>query len=125
MVLLLWFYLSGVAILIGAELNAEIEHASPYGKNPGEKVPGQRRKIGTAAARDYEARKASGQLDVEPFSDNVNCDIDRPSAKAPSEGLRPSALLIGTAALLPAAVKVGLEVKRKLTSSATSSDRAA
>lgn len=37
--LLLWFYISGVAILIGAEMNAEIEHASPHGKAPGERVP--------------------------------------------------------------------------------------
>jgi membrane protein len=55
-VLLLWFYISGLAILVGAELNAEIEHASPYGKNPGEKVPGQRKKIGLAAARAYAQR---------------------------------------------------------------------
>ena len=55
-VLLLWFYLSSLAILFGAELNSEIEHASPYGKEPGEKVPGQRRKIGRAAARAYEER---------------------------------------------------------------------
>src|SRR4051812_15656558 len=32
MVLLLWFYVSGIALLMGAELNAEIEHSSPYGK---------------------------------------------------------------------------------------------
>ncbi len=37
-VLLLWFYVSSLAILAGAELNAEIEHASPFGKAPGEKV---------------------------------------------------------------------------------------
>jgi membrane protein len=55
-VLLLWFYMSGLAILVGAELNAEIEHASPYGKAPGEKVPGQKRKIGVAAARAYKER---------------------------------------------------------------------
>jgi YihY family inner membrane protein len=36
-VLMLWFYVSGIAILTGAELNAEIEHASPYGKAPGQK----------------------------------------------------------------------------------------
>jgi uncharacterized BrkB/YihY/UPF0761 family membrane protein len=34
-VLMLWFYVSALAVLIGAELNAEIEHASPYGKEPG------------------------------------------------------------------------------------------
>jgi membrane protein len=45
MVLLLWFYVSGLAILIGAEMNAEIEHASPYGKDPGEKAPGQRQRL--------------------------------------------------------------------------------
>ena len=59
-VLLLWFYLSGLAILVGAELNAEIEHASPHGKDPGEKVPGQKKKIGAAAARAYEARQRRG-----------------------------------------------------------------
>src|SRR5688572_9448521 len=51
MILLLWFYISRLVILVGAEMNAEIEHASPYGKAPGEKVPGQRRKIGHAAMR--------------------------------------------------------------------------
>ena len=38
-VALLWFYVSGLAILMGAEMNAVIEHASPMGKDPGEKVP--------------------------------------------------------------------------------------
>lgn len=52
-VILLWFYLSGLAIVIGAELNAEIEHASPWGRQPGEKTPGQRKRIGAAAARHY------------------------------------------------------------------------
>ncbi len=58
-VLLLWFYISGLAILVGAELNAEIEHASPHGKDPGEKVPGQKKKIGAAAARAYKERLAT------------------------------------------------------------------
>ena len=51
MILLLWFYLSGIVILLGAEMNAVIEHASPAGKDPGEKVPGERRRIGPAALR--------------------------------------------------------------------------
>jgi uncharacterized BrkB/YihY/UPF0761 family membrane protein len=55
-VLLLWFYISGLAILVGAEMNAEIEHASPWGKDPGEKVSGQKKKIGAAAGRAYEKR---------------------------------------------------------------------
>jgi membrane protein len=56
-VVLLWFYLTGLVIVLGAELNAEIEHASPWGKQPGEKVPGQRKRIGAAAAREYAKRK--------------------------------------------------------------------
>lgn len=57
MVLMLWFYISGLVILIGAEMNAVIEHASPYGKDAGEKVPGQKRKIGPAAMRAWIARR--------------------------------------------------------------------
>lgn len=54
--LLLWFYLSGLVIILGAELSAEIEHASPWGKAPAEKVPGEKRKIGAAAGREYRER---------------------------------------------------------------------
>jgi membrane protein len=36
-VLLTWLYLVGVVILVGGEINSEIEHASPEGKDPGEK----------------------------------------------------------------------------------------
>jgi membrane protein len=52
-VLMLWFYISGLAILAGAEMNAEIEHASPHGKNPGEKVAGEKKKLGARAARAF------------------------------------------------------------------------
>jgi membrane protein len=57
MVLMLWFYISGLVVLIGAEMNAEIEHASPYGKDEGEKVPGQKRRIGVAAMRAWVKRR--------------------------------------------------------------------
>ena len=59
-VLMLWFYISAVAVLVGAEMNAEIEHASPYGKDPGEKVPGEKKKLGARAARAFEERQRSG-----------------------------------------------------------------
>ena len=52
-VLLLWFYVSGVAILAGAELNAEIEHASPYGKAPGQKSAQGRIILGRRAERAF------------------------------------------------------------------------
>lgn len=53
MVMLLWLYITGLAIVVGAEMNAEIEHASPHGKARGEKVPGSRRVIGARAARRF------------------------------------------------------------------------
>ena len=40
-VLLLWMWISAQAMLLGAEINAILEHRSPEGKSPGEKGPGQ------------------------------------------------------------------------------------
>jgi membrane protein len=93
-VLLTWFYFSGVAILAGAEMNAVIEHASPHGKAPGEKVAGQKKKIGAAAARAWAARKTS-MPESPPAADAPNCDLDvsaRPLGPAP---VRASDLLLG------------------------------
>lgn len=60
--LMLWFYLSGVVLIVGAEASAEIEHASPWGKAPTEKVPGRKKKIGSAAGRAYrEGRPSTAQ----------------------------------------------------------------
>jgi hypothetical protein len=107
--------------LVGAELNAEIEHASPYGKDIGEKVPGEKKRIGGLAERDYAERRAKGEIPVRAFQDGVNCDIER--TPAPEErSVRASDLLIGTAALLPAAIKVGLDVRKQL-SQETSRDK--
>jgi membrane protein len=60
-VLLLWLYVTGLVIIAGAEMNAEIEHASPHGKDAGEKVPGQRKSIGARAAREFEEKQAEQQ----------------------------------------------------------------
>jgi membrane protein len=55
-VVMLWFYMSGIAILLGAEFNSEIEHASPYGKAPGQKNADGRRMLGARAERAWRAR---------------------------------------------------------------------
>ena len=81
MVLMLWFYISGLVILLGAEMNAVIEHASPYGKEPGEKVPGQKRKLGPAAMRAWLDRQRGG-THKPPSADDVK-DAVAPS-RAPS-----------------------------------------
>ena len=56
-VVLLWFYVSGIAILTGAELNAEIEHASPYGKAPGQKNAQGKLLLGARAERAFRERR--------------------------------------------------------------------
>ena len=56
-VVLLWFYISGIAILAGAELNAEIEHASPYGK--AQKNAHGKLLIGRRAARAFREHQRS------------------------------------------------------------------
>jgi membrane protein len=73
-VLMLWFYVSSLAVLAGAELNAEIEHASPYGKDPGEKAIGEKKKIGVLAERAWKEQKRAGTL--KPAIARANCDLD-------------------------------------------------
>jgi membrane protein len=84
-VLMLWFYITALAILAGAEMNAEIEHASPYGKAPGEKVPGQRKKIGRAAKRAWDAWRKDTQPRPVPTPappDHVRPPMWKPLPKA-------------------------------------------
>ena len=94
MVLMLWLYLSGMAIVLGAELNAEIEHASPHGKAPGEKVPGQRKCIGPRAARKFRERQQRGEALPSPA-------VSRPVTPWRAPGLaRTGALLSGVVAAM-------------------------
>jgi membrane protein len=62
-VLLLWLYISGLVVIIGAELSAEIEHASEHGKAAGEKRPGTRTVIGPRAAREFRRRQQDEAAD--------------------------------------------------------------
>jgi len=79
MVLLLWFYLSGLAILLGAELNAEIEHASPEGKAPGEKVEGQTRHLGSVVRKWIAERQRRGKKP--PSAGEVRELLDKTSGR--------------------------------------------
>ncbi len=114
-VVMLWFYLSGLAVLVGAELNAEIEHASPYGKEPGEKVAGEKKKIGALAERDWDDRRARGAL--RPAFASANCDLDRTLPPAPAARLRASDWILGgipiTAATAIAVAKVRKRLKAR------------
>src|SRR6185369_14708974 len=60
-ILLLWLYLSGFVMLIGAVVNSVLEHASAEGKEPGEKVAG-------------ENEKAAGEKSAEA---GANAKVDR------------------------------------------------
>ena len=64
MVLMLWLYITGLVIIVGAEMNAEIEHASPHGKEAGERKPGEVKKIGARAAREHEEKKRTRPIHV-------------------------------------------------------------
>jgi len=88
MILMLWFYISGLVILLGAEMNAEIEHASPYGKDEGEKVPGQKRKIGPAAMRAWMDRRRQ-RGDKPPSADEMK-DVVGPPPPEKEPGNPPS-----------------------------------
>jgi membrane protein len=105
-VLMLWFYVSALAVLAGAEMNAEIEHASPYGKDPGEKKPDEKKKIGAAAERAWQERTAAAGT-LEPAVALTNCDVDNDllPAATPPRPLRAtdwilSGVVLGEVALL-------------------------
>lgn len=81
-VLMLWFYVSGLAVLIGAELNAEIEHASPHGTDPGERVAGEKTKLGALARRHWEDQHRAGTFKSAIAAANCDVDNDLPRAGA-------------------------------------------
>jgi len=116
MILLLWFYVSGLCILMGAEMNAEIEHASPFGKAPGEKVPGERKKIGVLAEREFEERVSRGEVpDAAAAASEPNCPLeDEQKAPASAPAARPSEVIVGGLALVPAALAIGARIRQKL-----------
>ena len=84
-------------------------------RSPARECQGRERRSAIAAERDYNERKARGELEVEPFPEGVNCDVDRPPGTRAAEGIKPSDAADRCGALLPTAVKIGIDVKRKFT----------
>jgi membrane protein len=103
MVLMLWLYLTGLVIIMGAEMSAEIEHAAPHGKEPGQKVPGQRKVIGARAARAFAERQNRPQPAVQ-----------RPAVPAarPRPAMSPTLAFARTSALLGGVV--GMFFRRRV-----------
>jgi membrane protein len=83
MVMMLWFYLSGLVILLGAEMNAEIEHASLAGKEPGEKVAGEKRKLGPRAIRAWAARRRA-RGEQPPSAEEVKAVVGETPERTPA-----------------------------------------
>lgn len=48
-ILMLWFYVTAIAMLVGGEINAEIEHAAAERGDPEAKLPGEKEPGGKAA----------------------------------------------------------------------------
>jgi membrane protein len=60
-VLMLWLYITGIAILFGSEVNALIEHHAPEGKEKGEHAEGEKERSPAARERVRKAApKAAG-----------------------------------------------------------------
>jgi membrane protein len=74
-ILMLWFYFTGAAILLGGEINSEIEHAAAEAGEPDAKEAGEKAPDGTAAGNAKGGEKRGPQavalasarvVDVEP-----------------------------------------------------------
>ena len=65
---------------------------------------------------------APRRVDLKPFPEGTNCDIERPQRPV-ERGVRASELLLGAAALLPVALKIGRDVKRRVEERRSTDDR--
>jgi membrane protein len=65
-VLLLWMYISAQVVLMGAEINAILEHRSPEGKSPGQKLPEQGGVTATKSELERGGARLPGATDFRP-----------------------------------------------------------
>ena len=89
-ILMLWFYFTGIAILIGGEINSEIEHAlaeagEPGAKEKGEKVPGQKETTGKDARPPDSRQRANSETSRAPAATAPTKD-GQPSRTSAGDG---------------------------------------
>jgi len=65
-VMLLWMWITAQVILLGAEINAILEHRSPDGKSPGQRVPGQGGVMATKTELESEGARLPGSTEFRP-----------------------------------------------------------
>jgi membrane protein len=83
---------------VGAEANAEIEHASPYGKAPVQKTADGRRVLGARAARLFEQQPPQPEAPASaaaPWPSTAGA----PSAPGPGLGIAAAVVILGVRAL--------------------------
>jgi membrane protein len=84
-ILLLWFYISAFVILIGAEMNAEMEHQTERDTTTGEPVPMGARQAAMADSAAGEAGKERG-AGAPPGRRAPPAGEEKPRAAAPARG---------------------------------------
>ena len=85
-ILMLWFYFTGTAILVGGEINSEIENemarqGAPDAKEKGEKVPNQKER-GGAPARVTEGPRGEAKTPERKAASTSSSLEERPRARA-------------------------------------------
>ncbi|NMO15009.1 YihY/virulence factor BrkB family protein [Pyxidicoccus fallax] len=111
-VMLLWMWISAQVILLGAEINAILEHRSPDGKAPGQKLPEEGKAV---TATKGELEEAGARL---PGSREFRPVVDPRTGQAPAGNARPPKLAqtpLAAAARWVAGLGLGLFLVRRNT----------
>jgi membrane protein len=77
-ILMFWFYLSGVAILLGGEINAILEDAAARRRVPGAKMRGQRSLATIPAVRPFDSHRNSFEKFVHPLDTSRRTILSEP-----------------------------------------------
>jgi len=103
-------------VAVVADVDADLDEAEI--EDGVTEIPGAEKQINafeTLNIRGERSVTCKGEFDAPPLPDDLNCDVDRPGPRPriANKG-KTSDLLIGTVALLPAALKIGREVRKRI-----------